>query len=120
MIIDLRTGGHRTDGVTRKTFAELQAAELGVEGVVVLGEILDGLGKFVEAHQRRFIRRPESRGNAREALLHLISHFHGQVVIEQDDHRERIRVGGKHGELLLAAVFENAKFVAAKIAGDLA
>src|SRR5271155_555543 len=98
---------------------EVQALELREEEIVVERKFRYGVGKLIVGYQRHFIVRPESTGDCSQAFLHLVGRFYREIVINQHDGGERVRVGGKVNNLLFNVVAEHAELVLLQIADQL-
>src|ERR1700730_17452240 len=75
-----RGGGIVNDGCTVRT--EIQAFQFGKEFVIAEREIGYCLGKFSVGDQSHLVRRPKSRGDRVQALLHLLGLFVCEIVVD--------------------------------------
>ena len=95
---------------------EVETLELGEQQIVVERKFRDGIGKLIVRDDGHFVVGPESARDRGQALLHRVGGLDREIVVNQYDGGERIRVGGKENNLLFHVVTEDAEFVALQIA----
>ena len=79
-----------------------------------------GVKKLVEAADKGFVLGAHAADDGFEAGLHLFGVFVLQVVVDQDDHRERKGFGGEDVDVLLDVILEDAELVAAEVRDEFA
>lgn len=119
LAVDDGAGGGGIGVDRRRMGGDFKAFELSEQGIVVGGKIrnLIGIGRVL--HQGHFISRAESGGNGDEAFLNFLCLFIGEVVVDEDDGRERKGIRVEEDDLLFGAILEDFEIVALQAGNEL-
>src|SRR5208283_1829280 len=94
---------------------DVLAAQFGDELVLIACEAVTFMKILVKGANKSLVAGAHPPNDCAQAGLDLVSVLAFQVVVNQDDHGDRIGFGGKRGDLLLDIVIKNAEFVLAEV-----
>ncbi len=94
--------------------------QFGDEFILILGEAFARIEELIEATDKRFVAGAQTSDDRTETGLDLSGIFTLEVVVDQDDHGKRKRVGSKESDLLFDLVFKNTKFIFFQIGNQVA
>ncbi len=87
---------------------------------MVGGKSIAGMEKLIEAADEGFVFQAQPSNHGVEALANFLRVFLFEVVVQQDDHRQRKGFRGKNIDLLLHIIFKHAEFVALQVRNEVA